>query len=290
MKHFKSLLNPLNPILPAFLLGIAFLWFGYSDFVKRKYTEDKKTIFKEGIEFTNGLSDSYRHQTINEAKEPYGDYEYGFCKDEAFSELYRTTRQLDKLVNEIIADDFDKIDFSKQKNISLIPVFEKYIKEAQNVNPILKKRYKNFDLENNLTDSQLNQLYFSRNELESNYHLARFKAQLLEMYYDDIKFLEQETLANPVEGILSNYIIKPQIFDGNRNNNDFFKGKNILHLLLLVPFDTTKAEIIFPKNVETRFDEKGFLIIPPSLRNSGKKLIVGGICGTDSTFYIKEDL
>jgi hypothetical protein len=247
-------------------------------------------IFKEGIEFTDELSDSYRYQTIDEAKEPYGDYEYGFCKDEAFSELYRTTRQLGELVNKIIADDFKKIDFSKQKNISLIPIFEKYIKEAQNVNPILKKRYENFDLENNLTDSELNQIYFSRNELESNYHLARFKAQLLEMYYDDIKFLEQETIISKTETILSNYIIKPYIFSSGSYTYGAYKDNNVLDLTLLVPFDTTKAKIIFPKNVETRFDEKGFLIIPPSLRNSGKKLIVGGICGTDSIFYIKEDL
>ena len=191
-------------------------------------------------------------------------------------------------MNEIIVDDFNKIDFSKNTDISLIPIFKRYIKEAKNINKILKKRYENFDLENNLNNSQLNQLYFARSELESKYHLARFKAQLLEMYYDDIKFLEKETLANPVEGILSNYIVKPQIFE--RGNSDFFKGKNILHLLLLVPFDTTKAKIIFPKNVETHFDEKGFLIIPPFLRNSCKKLIVGGICGVDSSFYTKEDL
>ena len=290
MKKIKRLLNPINPIFPAFLLLVAFLWFGYSDFVKEKYTEDEKLIFEEGIKFTNGLSDSYHSQTIKEAREPYGDYEYGFCIDEAFSELRRTSRQLDKLVTKIIEDDFNKIDFSKKTDISLIPIFEKYIKEAQNINVLLEKRYENFDLENNLNNSQLNQLYFSRNKLESKYHLARFKVQLMEMYYDDIKFLEKETLANPVEGILSNYIVKPQIFDGNKNKNDFFKGKNILHLLLLVPFDTTKAKIIFPKNVEIRFDEKGFLIIPPSLRNSGKKLIIGGICGVDSSFYIKEDL
>jgi hypothetical protein len=286
MKNIKKLLNPLNPILPAFLLLIAFLWFGYADFVKEKYTEEEKIIFKEGIKFTDELSDSYQNQTGKEAREPYGDYEYGFC-DEAFTELYFTNMKLAKLVEKITADDFDKIDFSKKTDISLIPIFEKYIKEAQNINTLLQKRYENFDLENNLSNSQINQIYFTRNELESKYHLARFKVQLMEMYYDDIKFLEQETLANPVKGILSNYIIKPYIF--SRNFDDDYKN-NVLDLVLLVPFDTTKAKIIFPKNAETRFDEKGFLIIPPSLRNSGKKLIVGGICGTDSTFYIKEDL
>ena len=257
--------------------------------MKEKYTEDEKMIFKEGVEFTDELSSLYKNQTQKEAKEPYGDYEYGFC-DEAFTELYFTDRKLAKLVDKIIADDFKKIDFSKQKDISLIPIFEKYIKEAKNIAPLLEKRYENFNLENNLNNSQLNQLYFSRNELESNYHLARFKAQLLEMYYDDIKFLEQETLTNPVEGILSNYIIQPYIFSHGSYNYGSYKDNNVLDLVLLVPFDTTKVKIIFPKNVETHFDKKGFLIIPPSLRNSGEKLIIGGICGLDSTFRIKENL
>jgi energy-coupling factor transporter transmembrane protein EcfT len=60
MKNIKKLLNPLNPILPAFLLLIAFLWFGYSDFVKEKYTEEEKMIFEEGIKFTDELSSLYK--------------------------------------------------------------------------------------------------------------------------------------------------------------------------------------------------------------------------------------
>lgn len=285
MNYIKKLLNPLNPILPAFLLLIAFLWFGYSNFVKEKYTEEEKMIFKEGIKFTNELSNLYKRETKEENKDIFDeDYQTAFCLNKSYIELYSSNRKLDSLSNYLIENNFNKIDFSTKKDISLIPIFEKYIKEAQNISPLLQKRYKNFDLENNLTNSQLNKLYFSRDSLESKYHIARFKSRLIEMYYDDIQFLRKETITDKVEAILSNYSMQPFICSDGCG----YPNKYSLELTLFIPFDTANTQIILPKNVETRFDKKGFLIIPPSLRNNDKeKLVIGLICETDTFFYSK---
>lgn len=292
MKKIKRLLNPINPIFPAFLLLVAFLWFGYSDFVKEKYTDEEKMIFKEGIKFTDELSDLYRKETRlprNYLKEYIieEDYTSQFCLEQPYLELYITDRKLDSLTNYLIKNDFDKIDFSAKKEIPLISTFEKYIREAQNIAPLLQKRYNNFDLDDNLNNSQLNQLYFSRDSLESKYHLARFETQLLKMYHNDIQFLRKETITNKVEAILSNYIMQPFICSDGCG----FPNKYSLQLTLLVPFDTANTRIILPKNSETRFNEKGFLIIPPALRNNKEeKLVIGVICTKDTVFYTKEDL
>ena len=285
MNYIKKLLNPLNPILPAFLLLIAFLGFEYSSFLKEKYTEEEKTIFEEGIKFTDKLSDLYRRETKQENKDIYNeDYQREFCLKQSYLELYSSNRKLDSLTYYLIKNDFDKIDFSNKKDIPLISIFEKYIHEAKNIAPLLQKRYTNFDLENNLNNSQLNQLYFSRDSLESKYHLARFKSQLLEMYYDDVQFLRKETIIDKVEAILSNYAMQPSICSDGCG----YPNKYSLELTLFVPFDTANTSIILPKNVETRFDKKGFLIIPPSLRNNEKeKLAIGVICETDTFFYYK---
>ncbi|WP_338812176.1 hypothetical protein V9L05_12295 [Bernardetia sp. Wsw4-3y2] len=289
MKYIQKLLNPLNPILPAFLLLIAFLWFGYSNFVKEKYTEEEKIIFEEGIKFTDELSDLYKKETRlprNYLKEYIieEDYTSEFCLEQHYLELYVTDKKLDSLTQVLIKNNFDKIDFSTGKDISITSTFEKYISEAQNIAPLLQKRYENFDLENDLNNFQLNQLYFSRDSLESKYHLVRFKTQLLEMYHNDIQFLRKETITNKVEVILSNYAIQPFICsDGCGYPNQYS-----LELTLFIPFDTANTRIITPKNVETHFNKKGFLIIPPSLRNDKKeKLAVGRICGSDTTTMIK---
>ncbi len=285
MKYIRKLLNPLNPILPAFLLLIAFLWFGYSDFVKEKYTENEKMIFKEGIKFTDELSESYRKEFKKHESDFYDeDYLPEFALQKSYLELYETDRKLDNLTRNVIENNFDKIDFSKKADISIISIFEKYIKEAKNINLLLRKRYENFDLEDGLNNSQLNQLYFSRDSLESKYHLARFKTQLIKMRADDIKFIRQETITNKVKTILSNYTIQPHIAEG-KNNYSTPDSKNILFLTLFVPFDTANTRIVVPKNVETRFDEKGFLIIPLSLRDNNEELVIEVISEIHTTLY-----
>lgn len=285
MKHIKKILNPLNPILPAFLLLIAFLWFGYSDFVKEKYTEDEKMIFKEGIEFTNGLAGQYRREFKTHKNDIWNeDFLAEFALQKPYLELCEIHRRLDSLIQHLLINKFEKIDFSENKDVPITSVFEKYVGEVQKIAPILEKKYKNFDLENDLNNSQLNQLYFSRDSLESKYHLARFKAQLMKMYANDIQFIRQETITNKIKNIVSNYKMTIHVSE-SRDNYGIPNGKRALYLTLLVPFDTVNTKIIVPTNVESRFDKKGFLIIPPSLRNNDKKLTVGVISGTDTTLY-----
>jgi len=108
MNYIKKLLNPLNPILPAFLLLIAFLGFEYSSFLKEKYTEEEKTIFEEGIKFTDKLSDLYRRETKQENKDIYNeDYQREFCLKQSYLELYSSNRKLDSLTYYLIRNNYE---------------------------------------------------------------------------------------------------------------------------------------------------------------------------------------
>ncbi|WP_375562764.1 hypothetical protein ACE193_09610 [Bernardetia sp. OM2101] len=285
MKYLRKLLNPLNPILPAFLLLIAFLWFGYSDFVKEKYTEEEKMIFKEGIKFTDELSEQYHKEFKTTKREFYeGDVLIEFALRKSYLEIYQIDNRLDSLREVIVLNELKKITFSEKKEIPITSIFKMYINEAKKIVPLLEKRYQNFELENGLNNSQLNQLYFSRDSLESKYHLARFETQLMKMYTDDIHFIRQETITHKIEKIVSNYKMTVHVSE-RIDNNGIPDGKRALYLSLLIPFDTASTRIVAPENVKTCFNEKGFLIIPPSLRNNDKKLTVSVTSEMDTTLY-----
>ncbi|WP_291725938.1 hypothetical protein [Bernardetia sp.] len=285
MKYIRTMLHPLRPFLPASLLLATLLWFGYSHFLKEKYTENEKMIFEEGIRLTKELSYQYYEEfTVDEGIIYEGDYIREFAMRKAYSELYTIDRKLDSLKQTLIVNELDNIKFLENTEIPITSIFEKYVTEAQEIAPLLKERYTNFELEDGLDNSQLNQLYFSRDSLESKYHLARFQTQLTKMYADDIQLIRQKTITNKIEAILSNYVTTIHLSE-NRNYNSPDGRNNALYLTTLFPFDTIITKIIEPRNLETQFDEKGFLIIPPSLRKQNTKLVIKIISETDSVSF-----
>ncbi|WP_375559965.1 hypothetical protein ACE193_19940 [Bernardetia sp. OM2101] len=271
--------NPFNPILPALCLLIAFAWVGYDSFFREKYSEEEKIYFGAAIGEIESLYYKYRNDTDKMMNISWG-FDYEYCLRGTYIKFGRRGEagKLGDFVSKLVAENFYGIDFSEEINISHI--FEAYIEEAKKLDILLAEKYENFELENGLSDKELNQVYFSHDSVQSMYHLARFKMQLAKMYHDDIKLLLKYRIENVIKERTSKPHIAPYIVDKT--------GEVYMHVTL--PFDTLHTKIAFPKGVPTQFDENGHLIIPSSLRNSTAEIGVRINCSTsDTTYHYKEE-
>lgn len=262
MKLIRKL-NPLQPILPAFCLLIAFAWVGYDSFFREKYSEEEKAVFVEGTEQIENLSKMYYHlgdKLGNRIRNK--DYYYVYCLEGISIEFDSAKSKLERLNKKIVYETFEKNKPQQNKEILITSTFENYISEAIKIDELLKKRYQGFVLENNLSNQEINTLYFSHDSLQNKYHLQRFKTQLAKLYYEDVNFLYQEKIINPVITRMSNYSLKPHIFWDSDYPTHFG-----IEITYHIPFDTTITKLHSPKGLETKFDKRGFLIIPPALRN-----------------------
>lgn len=269
-----SKLNPLNPILPAICLLIAFSWVGYDSFFREKYTEEEKNFFGSAIGGIETLSHAYLNDTDKMLRNMSWDFEYEYCLRGSYIKIAGGGRKLGDFVSKLIEENFYGIDFSEEIHIS--HVFESYIKEAKKLDVLLAEKYENFELENGLSDKEINQVYFSHDSIQSMYHLARFKMQLAKMYHDDIKLL----IKHRIEDITTNLYITPYIVDKT--------GEIYIHPTF--SFDTLHTKIVSPKGIETQFDKKGHLIIPQSLRNKNTEIGVRINCSiSDTTYYYRDN-
>ncbi len=262
MKLIKKL-NPLQPILPALCLLIAFAWIGYDSFFREKYNEEEKAVFVEGMKEIEDLSVMYYHlgSRIN-SNMRNKDYYYAYYLRDVSIEFDSAKSQLEALNRKIVYETFDKNKPQQNKEVLITSAFENYINEAIKINALLEEKYQDFVLENNLSNQEINKLYFSDDTLQNKYHLQRFKTQLAKLYYEDVNFLYQKKVLNPVIVKMSNYSLKPHIFWDSDYPTHF--GVEITYH---IPFDTTITKLHSPKGVETKFDKRGFLIIPSELRN-----------------------
>ncbi|WP_338815725.1 hypothetical protein V9L05_22210 (plasmid) [Bernardetia sp. Wsw4-3y2] len=274
MKHIVKIYL-LNPILPTFFLLVFFCWIGYDNFLKEKYTDAEKKIWNSAtnnvrnlgntlLENTNRLSNDLKYQSS---------YEYCLNQDK----IPPINSELVKHLRELINENFVQNDFSNPKEIPIRFVFESYVKKASELDTALAKKYKDFEFENGLSDKEINLNYFSYDSMQSKYHLARFEMQLAEMYSDDMKLLANIYFLNELKEKLSNPVIVPYI----KNHN---KGVDIY---TVYPFDTEHTKIESPKGLETHFDDRGYLIIPPSLRGKKIDMDIRIKCSADTTYTYK---
>lgn len=276
MKLIKKL-NPLNPILPAICLLIAFSWVGYDSFFREKYTEEEKNFFGSAIGGIETLSHAYLNDTDKMLRIRW-DFEYEYCLRGSYIKIAGGGRKLGNFVSELIEENFYGIDFSEEIHIS--HVFESYIKEAKKLDVLLAEKYENFELENGLSDKEINQVYFSHDSIQSMYHLARFKMQLAKMYHDDIELLINQKIKNVILEKIKKSSTIPYIVDKT--------GEIFIHTTY--PFDIVYTKIILPKGLETKFNKKGHLIIPQSLRNKNAEIGVRINCSTsDTTYYYRDN-
>ncbi len=272
MKLIRKL-NPLQPILPALCLLIAFAWVGYDSFFREKYTEEEKNFFGSAIGGIKNLG----HQYLNDARKiTHGlnfEFKREFCIDEDDVVSYEEAKILDNFVQEFISTQFHTLNFQKNKEIPIHSIFNSYIEKAKEFDPLLAEKYKDFKLENGLSDKEINQIYFSHDTIQNMYHLARFEMQLSKMYHDDIQLImnHNQELFDKKNG---NYSVTPYIV--NKTSE--------IYTHISYPFDTSYTKLVYPKGIQTKFNEKGHLIIPTSLRNTNQIIKIHINCLLDTIY------
>ncbi|WP_375560396.1 hypothetical protein ACE193_22275 [Bernardetia sp. OM2101] len=249
----------LNPILPAFCLLITFCWIGYDNFLKEKYTNKEKKVWDSATNKIKSLGNTYLENTDRSMRDLKYQSSYEYCLNQ--DKIPPINSELIKYLRELVNENLVQNDFSNLKEIPIRFVFDSYIKKASELDTALAKKYENFVFEKGLSDKEINLNYFSYDSMQTKYHLARFEMQLAEMYSDDMKLLANIYFLNELKEKLSNPVIVPYITNQ--------KGRRVV-VYTVYPFDTEHTKIESPKGLETRFDDKGYLIIPPSLR--GKKI------------------
>ena len=265
----------LNPILPTFCLLVALSWIGYDSFIKEKYTEEEKEVWDSAINEVKILGDNYLEKTYYSSRDLKYFSSYEYCLNA--EKIPPVALELIELIRELENENFDLNDVSKSKEIPVRFVFESYVKRASELDTVLAKKYRNFEFEKGLSDKEIHDKYFSYDSMQSKYHLARFELQLAEMYHDDMQLMINSYFLNKLKEKLSNSVVVPYI----TNESERVKVYNAY------PFDTEHTKIESPAGLETRFDEKGFLIIPPSLRGKNIDMDIRIKCSSDTTYHYK---
>ncbi|WP_338812595.1 hypothetical protein V9L05_14555 [Bernardetia sp. Wsw4-3y2] len=274
MKLIRKL-NPFNPILPAFCLLIAFACIGYDSFFREKYTEEEKAVSGSAIGGIKNLG----HQYLNDAEKMSRDlddyFTYEYCMKDNYKEFHFVSSELRTLTSRLIKENFINTEISRNKEISIQSIFNSYIKEAIQLDTLLKKKYQNFELENGLSDKEINKIYFSHDSIQSAYHLARFELQLSKMCYDDIELLINHSIKDIIKEKIKNASITPYVIDKTSE----------IYINEVYPFDMLHTKILFPKETETQFNKNGHLIIPKALRNTKVKIEIGINCSSDTIYF-----
>lgn len=265
----------LNPILPTFCLLMAFCWVGYDSFLKKKYTDEEKKIWNSATNNVRNLGNTFLENTDRLANDLKYQSNYEYCLNQ--DKIPPINSELVKHLGELINENFVQNDFSNLKEIPVRFVFDSYIKKASELDTALAKKYKDFEFEKGLSSKEINLKYFSHDSMQSKYHLARFEMQLTEMYSDDMKLLADIYFLNELKEKLSSPVIVPYIT--NRNER--------VVVYTVYPFDTQHTKIESPAGLQTHFDDKGYLIIPPSLRGKKIDITIRIKCSSDTTFKYK---
>ena len=265
----------LNPILPTFCLLVTFCYIGYDNFFKEKYTEEETKIWNSATNNIKNLGDTYLENTDRLASNLKYESSYEYCLNQ--DKIPPINSVLIKHLRELINENFVQNNFSNPKEIPIRFVFDSYIKKASELDTALAKKYQDFEFEKGLSDKEINLKYFSYDSMQTKYHLARFELQLIEMYSDDIQVLMNIYFLNELKEKLSSPVIVPYIT--NRSER--------VVAYTVYPFDTLHTKIESPTGFETRFDDKGYLIIPPSLRNKDIDMTIRINCSADTTYKYK---
>lgn len=275
MKHIIKIYL-LNPILPTFCLLVAFCYIGYESFFKEKYTEQETKIWNSATNNIKNLGNTYLENTDRLSSRLKYQSSYNYCLNH--HKIPPINSELINHLRELVNENFVQGDFSNPKEIPIRFVFDSYIKKASQLDTALAKKYQDFEFEKGLSDKEINLKYFSYDSMQTKYHLARFEMQLAEMYSDDIKLLGNIYFLDELERKLSNPVVVPYITNRNERRVDVYT---------VYPFDTKHTKIESPAGLETHFDDRGYLIIPPSLRNKDIDMTIRINCSADTTYKYK---
>ncbi|WP_375559733.1 hypothetical protein ACE193_18670 [Bernardetia sp. OM2101] len=301
MKYLK------NPLFPLFILSVILSVFGYNYFFY-DYTEIEKSVFSHNYQQNIDLKYEYINLAERTKKEAENKFLEEGRKENEFSEkTYKSLKtkmdSLGKIYSDIHLNYFEKPRLElreetlpntkevipkfppKVPNIKIVSVFNEYIKKVSELDSSLASSYKNFVFEEGMTDEQLHDFYFDADDYLRAFHYSRFEAQLANMYYEDSKQLTQSYFLYPLDLKIEDAKVVPYI---EHHSN---LGKYSIAAMSVFPFNKQKSTLIYSENIETKFDENGFIIFPKEFQKGMQQfgVRIPLLNGNDTTLTMKID-
>lgn len=307
MKHLQ------NPYLPVAILLLLLGFFGYQTFFDSRYSETEKDILGYNYHQNRELRDEYQELAGKAWRSAERHIESnGIDENDTTRKIHTRFKkqrdELDKIYRNVHEQYFEKprvelieivtVSYEgkevempkfppKVPSSNIVTAFEEYIKKVSVIDSVLSKRYKNFVFEDGMTNEELEDFYFDTDDYLRAFHYSRFEAQLATMYYEDSKMLSQKYLLYPLDLKIEDIKVVPYVH--------YEKGKYkpyYISTMSVIPFDKETTRLIDPANIETKFDENGFIIIPKEFRKGIQKFAVKVptfLEGGDTILTIKQD-
>ena len=270
MKHLKS------PYFPLFILLIILSAFGYRSFFDADYTQTEKEIFALNYHQNLGLRQEYANLAQKTQKNAQGKFreeggEQNDCAREMYKSLEIKMNNLSKIYEGIHLNYFEKTKVElkeeefppKLSNPKVVTAINEYVQKVSKLDSSLANNYKDF--------------------------VSRFEVELSKMYYEDIKQLSQNYFLYPLPMKIEDAKVVPYVWYDRSSNLD--KGKYTIKTMSVFSFDKLKSRLVYPKNIETEFDENGFIIIPKEFQKGVQlfQVKIPILCDRDTTLGIKID-
>lgn len=291
MKYLKK------PHLPIFILSILLSAFGYSEFIKEKYTKQEKMILINGYEQNKGLRNihlSLVSRVERNAKDNLLEQGNESCAKEKYSNFEKKIDKLKEICIEILENHFDNKTKNEEENLpvkinnpKVVTAFYHYIDKVSKLDTIFAKKYKDFVFENGMNDEQINDFYFDTDDYLRAFHFARFEAQFAKMYYEDAKLLLRQNFVAPYGLKIEEAKDIPFVMPAR--NKKAKKNEYNISSITAFPFDKS-ARLTYPEGITTSFDENGFIIIPKEYRTGRQKFQVKFPVGCDKDTIFSIDI
>ncbi len=300
-----------NLYFPTAILLLLLTFFGYKTFFDSQYSETEKEIFGYNYNQNIGLKQEYTElaarawSSVGRHFEESGVEENNDVK-KIHTRFKKQRDELQKIYQEIHNTYFEEPRFElvKEKvksnpkyteertvvefpNLKVVTAFNEYVKKVSALDSSLLKRYQDFVFEEGMNNEKLDNFYFDTDDYLRAFHYSRFEAQLATLYYEDAKLLSRKYFLFPLDLKAEDIKVVPYVH--------YQKGKEkpyYVTTMSVIPFDKQNTRIVYPENIETKFDENGFIIVPKEFRKGIQLFSVKIptlLKGGDTIFSIKQD-
>ncbi len=243
----KKLFHPLIPLLVLLLLAGKY---SYDTFFSEKYDAKTSTLLFTTTSAGTNVSSGYLNVSekiensmknhfaemgnpaeaavikskIDALKAIYQKYEQKF---DSTKEIKILQSELKKNVTEKDFNNFGNQQYSIQ-NFNLQTLFRDYLKEIKEFDSLISDKYKDYIFEENQTDKELETKYLQGKKIEILIHLARFKAELAQIYVHAVDTLVEEYAFFPETDKYENAVLRPIIETSTLSPRRFSYGERAI--------------------------------------------------------------
>ena len=275
----KRIFHPLIPLcILLFLVGN----YSYDNFFSEKYDSKVSTLLFAMA--SNGENTSRNYLDLNrkiewKAKETWTWHGIGNddlkVKDakqklEKLEEIYQKyVQQIDSNTSikklyvakkkSTTPEEFESFgnEYCTIKNLHLQTLFTDYLKEISEVDSFLVKKYEGYIFESNQTDKELEVKYLNGRKIEILIHLARFKAEMTQIYTQAVSILVEEYVYFPNnDTYYAHSFYKPLI---KKNNQGYY-----VEIDRINPFNIWRDTTVLKSQIKTNVNyyfKNGFIMI-----------------------------